>query len=557
MGGAPCSRGEVRVISILQRNRCLQSPSRPYSVGNAVNSAGTVVGTGTTTSWGASPLPLIWKSGMVAQLPMPPGEEFGRAYGINASEVAVGSVGAGSWEFGVIYSGGSASYITTMTQTGCFIRTAFGINDSGLVVGFGIDPNDWTRNVAFAWDSVQDKAFEVGILPGTDGGIAFGVSNAGHVTGVSTLGQGGGVPFIWSESTGTVAIPLPEGTGWGEGRGVNTQGWAVGYASSEYSIPFLYDGTATYRLADLLPPGSGWDLSTNVYSSADGISEDGVIVGTGVHNDEIRAYAMIPGPYPLLLDIKPGGCPNPLNRDSHGVLPVAIAGGGIDLASIDLATLRLSRADGVGGSVAPLMDPQGPHPTFEDVTAPHDNAACACIDAKKDHVMDLSIHFNTDELVEALELGEFAPGYWVELKLTGNLVTGQALEGTDCVLLVPPGMPPGLVSVGATVPGTWIDIQPPDLTLDGGGFASFDRVFAQSTLATFVAPEISDNHSFRRWVINGAPQLDGQTIVQLAVIDSTTRVQAEYGPKNLPLKPGKPGSGGSSGTAATTTVSLE
>jgi hypothetical protein len=33
----------------------------------------------------------------------------------------------------------------------------------------------------------------------------------------------------------------------------------------------------------------------NTSSSADGISDDGVIVGTGVHDGEIHAYAMVPG----------------------------------------------------------------------------------------------------------------------------------------------------------------------------------------------------------------------------------------------------------------------
>ena len=68
----------------------------------------------------------------------------------------------------------------------------------------------------------------------------------------------------------------------------------VGNDSSAFSIPFLYDGTNTYRLADLIPPNSGWDLSMNTSSSADGISEDNVIVGTGVHDGETHAYAMVP-----------------------------------------------------------------------------------------------------------------------------------------------------------------------------------------------------------------------------------------------------------------------
>jgi hypothetical protein len=87
---------------------------------------------------------------------------------------------------------------------------------------------------------------------------------------------------------------LPTGTSSGIARAVNSAGWAVGISSSAFAIPFLYDGKATHRLADLIPAGSGWDLSNNTSSSALGISESGVIVGTAVRNGLTRAYAMIP-----------------------------------------------------------------------------------------------------------------------------------------------------------------------------------------------------------------------------------------------------------------------
>jgi hypothetical protein len=108
------------------------------------------------------------------------------------------------------------------------------------------------------------------------------------------MNQGSGLPFIWTQAGGMVAIPLPTGTTQGSARAVNASGWAVGTASSAFAIPFLYDGTATYRLADLIPAGTGWDLSTNTSSSALGISDSGIIVGTGVLNGQVRAYAMIP-----------------------------------------------------------------------------------------------------------------------------------------------------------------------------------------------------------------------------------------------------------------------
>jgi uncharacterized membrane protein len=268
--------------------------SRPFGVGNAANDQGTIVGTGASTFFGANPLPLIWQNGAVSQLPLPDGQTFGRAYGLNNNGVAVGSVGSGNNEAGVLYADDSAWIITTTTDNGSFLRTAFAINDDGLVAGFGIDPKNAARNVGFLYDSITDTASEVGALPGMNGAIAFGVSNTGYVVGSSTFNQGPGLPFIWSSDAGMQAIDLPADTSSGIARAVNASGCAVGIASGLYAVPFLYDGTATNRLADLIDPASGWDLSTNTSSSALGISDRGIIVGTGVYNGEVHAYAMFP-----------------------------------------------------------------------------------------------------------------------------------------------------------------------------------------------------------------------------------------------------------------------
>jgi cell division septation protein DedD len=253
-----------------------------------------VVGTAATTLFGSSRLPIMWLNGAVSQLPLPPGETLGDANSVNSSGVAVGSVDGGSNQRGAIYTGGGGGIITQTTATGCFFVTAFGINDFGRVVGQGIDPNNAARNVGIVYDIGQNMAFEVGALPGFNGALAFAVSNTGYVVGSSMLNQGSGLPFIWSDEGGIVAIPLATGTSQGSARAVNSAGWVVGNDSSAFSIPFLYDGASTYRLADLIPPNSGWDLSMNTSSSALGISEDGVIVGTGVHNGETHAYAMVP-----------------------------------------------------------------------------------------------------------------------------------------------------------------------------------------------------------------------------------------------------------------------
>ncbi len=227
-------------------------------------------------------------------MPLPSGETLGDANDVNASGIAVGSINSGSLQRAAIYSSSTATIITQTTAGGSFFTTAFGINDSGRVVGTGIDPANAARNVGMVFDIGGGSAIEVGALSGANGALAFGVGNGGHVVGSSMMNQGSGLPFIWTQAGGMIAIPLPTGTTQGSARAVNTSGKAVGTASSAFAIPFLYDGTTTHRLADLIPAGTGWDLSTNTSSSALGISDGNVIVGTGVFNGQTRAYAMVP-----------------------------------------------------------------------------------------------------------------------------------------------------------------------------------------------------------------------------------------------------------------------
>lgn len=272
------------------------APGRPWTKVGGINDAGTVVGTSATTAYGSDPRPMLWQDGVRKRLPLPRGLDFGRAYDVNDAGLVAGSAGGPGHTYDVctLSNGTKTRVISKTLPDGSYCSTAFGINDSGRVVGSGIDPNNAARNVAFVIDTATHKTYTLGGTEGRNGGIAFGVSEAGQVVGASMENQGDGVPFIWSESTGMVEIPLPKGTSSGEARGVNSAGWVVGYASSAYAIPFVYDGTHTYRLAHLLPAGSGWDLSKNTSSAAMSISEDGVIIGTGVHNGQVRAFAMIP-----------------------------------------------------------------------------------------------------------------------------------------------------------------------------------------------------------------------------------------------------------------------
>ena len=265
---------------------------RNFAVAYDVNDAGLAVGTSSTTAFGSSPLPVMWNNGAVTALTMPAGFTAGQAYSVNAAGVVAGAVGGGVAQRGALFVNGVGSVISATTANGSFMTVAFGINDAGLVVGSGVDPNNAAVNVGLVYDSVSGVMTSIGALPGANGALNFGVSNGGHVVGSSMLNQGSGQSFVWSAAGGFNAIGLPPGTSQGSARGVNDQGFAVGTAGGAFAVPYLYADGSTYALQSLLTPGSGWDLSTNTSSSAMAIGNDGTIVGTAVHNGLTHAYAM-------------------------------------------------------------------------------------------------------------------------------------------------------------------------------------------------------------------------------------------------------------------------
>ncbi len=126
-------------------------------------------------------------------------------------------------------------------------------------------------------------------------------------------------------------------------------------------------------------------------------------------------------PVPVVIDIKPQSCPNPLNVKSQGLLPVAILGTvDLDVEDIDVATLGIS-------VVRPARS------VIEDVATPTGLDPCDCLALSGDGTDDLVLKFRTQEIVDILPA--FQNGDVIPLTLTGALTDGTAFEGIDCVVI--------------------------------------------------------------------------------------------------------------------------
>jgi len=156
---------------------------------------------------------------------------------------------------------------------------------------------------------------------------------------------------------------------------------------------------------------------------------------------------LIPEPATVVaVDIKPGSCPNPLNLESRGVLPVAILGAEhFDVNTIDAGSIFL---EGV-----PTI-----RTNYEDVAAPvTDGNECECNTSGTDGYTDLTLKFRTSQLVEQIigSFGELTAGDELVLTLTGALSDGTLIEGEDCVVLVG-NVPRALAAMRSDITGDGI-----------------------------------------------------------------------------------------------------
>jgi hypothetical protein len=156
------------------------------------------------------------------------------------------------------------------------------------------------------------------------------------------------------------------------------------------------------------------DFPGALHTTIHGINDANVIVGYhGWDNDGPHGFIATPisTSIPVNIDIKPGDETNCVNINDHGVIPVAILGStDFDVAQVDPETCSLQ-----GMSVK--------------MVGKSDKLICDYTDLNGDGYIDLLLKIEDSD-------GNFVEGQTVAT-LTGTLLDGTPIEGTDTICIVP------------------------------------------------------------------------------------------------------------------------
>jgi sugar lactone lactonase YvrE len=218
-----------------------------------------------------------------------------------------------------------------------------------------------------------------------------------------------------SDFTGTVFQITPEGV---------VSIYATFPGSTEGGLAFDKNGNLYVSSTDLtvyrIPPGGGQNVAepfVTGFTAGDpgyffprGLVFDGegnlyiAEHGTGI------VWKVLIDIYAVVIDIKPGSDPNCFNINGKGVIPVAINGSeDFDVTQIDTSTLEF------GG--------------LEVRVKGNDNPQCAIGDWNNDGFDDLVCQFEDNDQA-------WDPGTG-EATLTGSLLDGRPIAGTDSICIVP------------------------------------------------------------------------------------------------------------------------
>jgi len=168
-------------------------------------------------------------------------------------------------------------------------------------------------------------------------------------------------------------------------------------------------------------------------SNLDGTAVEQVMTGL---TDPGGIALYLPEPLEATLDIRPGSCPNPLNVRSRGSVKMAVLGDvAFDVTEIDVDSLALTRADGVGESVYPVTKRGGRTAVVADRSTALSGSPCSCQEGGVDGIDDLVLRFSVRQMVRSFELDLVPRNTSVVLTLEGDLLDGRTFTASDCVVV--------------------------------------------------------------------------------------------------------------------------
>jgi probable HAF family extracellular repeat protein len=251
-----------------------------YSINNLGHMAGWVtLGKGPHSK----SLPGFWGRKLISL-----GNTEGIAYGINNRDEVVGEVTLGplvsfdTTKIAFVWRNGK---MLKLGRFGGKFSVAHGINDRGEIVGFSDTVKSISRPCIWRSGKIYPLAMGKAVA-----GAAQAINNRGDIVGSLEIVDPKFYAVLWRQGKLLKLGMLPGGHV-SNAMAINSRGVVVGYAdvTNDNSHAFIWRHGQMQDLNALIPVNSGWELTR-----ADGINDQGQIVGLGTYHGQECAFLLTP-----------------------------------------------------------------------------------------------------------------------------------------------------------------------------------------------------------------------------------------------------------------------